>query len=204
VSAKAGTAEVIEAIRFLATQSDGMIVQLPLPDSVDLNAGRSEVPAEQDVDSISPRHSRVHRVDAPVARAVGEILDRSNVNAAGKSAVVIGAGRLVGAPVAGLLKHRGASVTVVTEGGGSMDDLKNADIVVSGAGEPGLVKPEMLKKDVVLIDAGTSESSGRVVGDAEPECADVASVFTPVPGGVGPIAVAMIFKNLFDLVELRT
>ncbi len=74
-------------------------------------------------------------------------------------------------------------------------------MVVLGAGEPGLIKPEMLKPGVVLIDAGTSESAGKLAGDADPACAEVASVFTPVPGGVGPIAVAMIFKNLFALAK---
>ena len=86
---------------------------------------------------------------------------------------------------------------------GSIEDLKTADIVVCGAGNPGFIKPEMLKDGVALIDAGTSESSGKVVGDCDPACAEVASVFTPVPGGVGPVAVAMIFKNLFDLMENR-
>ena len=73
--------------------------------------------------------------------------------------------------------------------------------MVCGAGEPGLIKPEMLKEGVVLIDAGTSEQGGRLMGDADPQCAKIASVFTPVPGGVGPIAVAMIFKNLLTLVK---
>lgn len=85
---------------------------------------------------------------------------------------------------------------------GSLAALKDADIVILGAGEPGLVKPEMLKEGVVLIDAGTSEAGGKLAGDADPACAAVASVFTPVPGGVGPIAVAMIFKNLAQLAEI--
>ena len=82
---------------------------------------------------------------------------------------------------------------------GSIEDLKNADIVVSGAGNPGFIKPEHLKQGVALIDAGTSELNKKLAGDADPSCANVASVFTPVPGGVGPVAVAMIFKNLIDL-----
>jgi methylenetetrahydrofolate dehydrogenase (NADP+) / methenyltetrahydrofolate cyclohydrolase len=108
---------------------------------------------------------------------------------------------LVGVPVAQLLKDLGAEVSVVTRNRGSLTDLKEADLVVLGAGDPGFVKPDMLKEGVVLIDAGTSEASGRVVGDADPNCASVASVFTPVPGGIGPIAVAMIFKNLFALAK---
>jgi methylenetetrahydrofolate dehydrogenase (NADP+)/methenyltetrahydrofolate cyclohydrolase len=99
------------------------------------------------------------------------------------------------------LRSLGAHVFVVTETRGSLEELQDADIAVLGAGIPGLVRPEMLKPGVVLIDAGTSEAGGKLLGDAAPECAHVASVFTPVPGGLGPIAVAMIFKNLFALVR---
>ena len=80
-------------------------------------------------------------------------------------------------------------------------ELRQADIIVSGAGEPGLIVPELIRDGAVLIDSGTSEQGGRIAGDADPACADKASVFTPVPGGVGPIAVAMIFKNLFVLIS---
>ena len=83
------------------------------------------------------------------------------------------------------------------------DDLKDADIVVSGAGNPGFIKPEHLKKGAALIDAGTSELNKKITGDVDPACADIASVFTPVPGGVGPVAVAMIFRNLLNLLGHR-
>ena len=107
----------------------------------------------------------------------------------------------MGAPAAELLRELGADVAVITASRGSLAALKDADIVVSGAGSPGLLQPEMFKEGVVLIDAGTSEASGRLTGDADPRCAEVASVFTPVPGGAGPIAVAMLFKNLFTLAQ---
>ena len=84
---------------------------------------------------------------------------------------------------------------------GSINDLKNADIIVSGAGNPGFIKPEHIKEGVALVDAGTSELKKKIHGDADPACALKASVFTPVPGGVGPVAVAMIFRNLYDLLE---
>lgn len=144
-----------------------------------------------------------HLLHAPVAEALREVLLRAGVEPRGKRAVVVGAGRLVGGPAAELLRELGADVSVVTEHDGSLHDLKNADIAVLGAGNPGMVTPEMLKEGVVLIDAGTSEQGGKVQGDASPECEQRASVFTPVPGGVGPIAVAMIFKNLFQLARLQ-
>lgn len=174
---------------------DGVIIQLPIPNA---DALVVRLPAEKDVDALGP----MPLVRAPVAEAVSEILVRTNVAARGKKAVVIGEGRLVGKPCADLLRELGAEVTIVTRTQGSLDVLRDADIVVCGAGEPGLVTPTMLKSGVVLIDAGTSESGGNLVGDALPECAEVASVFTPVPGGVGPIAVAMLYKNLFTLAKI--
>jgi methylenetetrahydrofolate dehydrogenase (NADP+)/methenyltetrahydrofolate cyclohydrolase len=199
---KATTEDVLAAVRELAERTDALIVQLPLPKNIDVNATLSEIPSEKDVDAINPRHSGGHgAVDAPVAEAAIEVLKRSNVEIKGKRAVVIGAGRLVGAPSAVLLKRLGADVSMFTLQEGSIEDLKDADIVVCGAGNPGFVKPEHLKHGVALIDAGASEQSGKVVGDADPKCASIASVFTPVPGGIGPIAVALIFKNLLDLIE---
>jgi methylenetetrahydrofolate dehydrogenase (NADP+)/methenyltetrahydrofolate cyclohydrolase len=136
-----------------------------------------------------------------VAGAVAEVLERHHVDVTGKKTVVVGAGKLVGKPVASMLAEMGAEVSVVTSTEGSLEELKTADIVVLGAGSPGFVKPDMLKEGVVLIDAGTSESNGKLAGDADPSCAEVASVFTPVPGGIGPLAVAMIFKNLLALTQ---
>ena len=181
--------------------TDAIIVQLPLPDAVDVNAALSSIPPGKDVDALNPRHSIERFVEAPVALAVVEILERAKVDIAGKRAVVVGAGRLVGAPTASLLKKYGADVSMFTLEQGSIEDLKGADIVVLGAGKPGFIKPEHLKKGVALIDAGASEQAGKIRGDADPACAEVASVFSPVPGGVGPVAVAMIFRNLKTLIE---
>ena len=129
------------------------------------------------------------------------MLRRGGVEPKGKRVVVVGAGRLVGAPSAALLKEMGAHVSMFTLQEGSIEDLKDADIIVCGAGKPAFIKPEHVKNGVVLIDAGASEQGGVVRGDADPSVAEKASVFSTVPGGVGPVAVAMIFKNLFDLVE---
>lgn len=72
-------------------------------------------------------------------------------------------------------------------------------MIICGAGEPGILTPDMIKDGVIIIDAGTSESAGKIAGDADPVCADKAALFTPVPGGVGPIALACLFKNLWKL-----
>jgi len=184
-------------IKAYAEDADGVIVQLPLPANINIEEVLACIPPEKDVDGIGL--SEGTKVLPPVALAVEEIFRVYAVEVRGKNAVVIGSGRLVGVPVAGLLERMGADVTVIKRGD-SLEALGAADIIVSGAGEPGLVKPNMIKKGVVLVDAGTSESGGKIAGDADPACAKVASLFTPVPGGVGPIAVAMIFKNLIKLV----
>lgn len=196
IAPDATTDTALVTLQDLMQKTDGIIVQLPLPPQIDTDALIAAIPGSKDVDGISP----AARVRPPVAAAIEEILMSELVPTRGKRATVVGSGRLVGAPSARLLRELGAEVRVL-EKGDSLDDLKDADIIVLGAGEPGLVKPESIKEGVVLIDAGTSESNGKVKGDADPACAEKAELFTPVPGGVGPIAVAMIFKNLFDLAK---
>ena len=195
IAERLGVEVIFGTLEELLPACDGIIVQLPIPNA---DALLASLPPGKDVDALGP----APLVRPPVAEAISEIFVRNTISAAGKTAVVVGAGRLVGAPAAELLRDLGAMVSVITQTRGSLDALKTADIVVLGAGEPGLVKPGMLKEGVVLIDAGTSEQGGKLAGDADPSCAGACSVFTPVPGGVGPIAVAMIFKNLSKLAKI--
>lgn len=199
--------ELINAVRALGQASEikGIIVQLPLPAHVNAQAVLDAVPLNKDVDMLSTEAVAAYaRGDAsvlpPVAGAIQEILERAKVSVVGKETLVLGHGRLVGAPAATLLRYNHAYVTVIDR---EIPDLafhvRESDIVILGVGKPGLILPEMLMPGVVLIDAGTSESGGKIVGDADPRCAEIASVFTPVPGGVGPIAVMMIYKNLYIL-----
>ena len=194
-------ADVVSALKELSKRCDAVIPQLPMPE-LDIDTILRAVPKEKDVDALNPTISEEDRlVHAPVALAVVEILRRSNIEIIGARAVVVGEGRLVGAPSAWLLEQLGADVSIFSLKKGSIDDLKEADIVVSGVGKPGLIKPEHLKKGMALIDAGASEQGGVIKGDAESACAEIASIFTPVPGGVGPVAVAMIFRNLETLIR---
>ncbi len=186
--------------------ADAVIVQLPLPDSLDTTRIVDAIPFHLDADVLSAERygAFLHaesEVLPPVVLAVQEILERSGVSVYEKRTVVVGSGKLVGRPVASWLVRQGAEVLVVTNVEDSKEDLGEADIVVLGAGKPSLVTPEMVKAGVVLIDAGTSEQGGQMVGDADPSCASNASVFTPVPGGVGPIAVACLFRNVATLLE---
>ncbi|MDB5187781.1 MAG: methylenetetrahydrofolate dehydrogenase / methenyltetrahydrofolate cyclohydrolase [Candidatus Kaiserbacteria bacterium] len=205
LSIAAETADVIASIQECVRNSNGVIVQLPLPSHINTEDVLSAIPSSHDVDGINPTtlaHTPV--VLPPVAEAVSFILGTLNPTVIGvyTKAAVVGNGRLVGKPCAVMLKKRGIHVTTYSEGD-ALDDLVNADLVILGAGKPGLIKPHMIKEGCVLIDAGTSEDGGKMMGDADPSCAEKCSLFTPVPGGVGPIAVAMIFKNLYTLFEAQ-
>ncbi len=187
------------------TSVTGIIIQLPLPAHLDTDKILNLISLSKDVDMIASKsvedfQKNTSIILPPVVGAINEICSVGGVVIRGCKALVIGHGRLVGAPATVWLHSQGAEVVVVDK---YVENLVNytleADIIISGAGVAGLIKPEMLKLGVALIDAGTSEEGGLIVGDADPSCEKVASIFTPVPGGVGPVTVAMIFKNLLVL-----
>lgn len=192
---------VIEAIQ--APGADAVVIQLPLPEELDEDYILARIPKDKDADVLSPYAREEGALIEPVADAVREILQRAGVDPAGKNAVVVGEGRLVGGPVAAWLKSAGADVLTLNYQTFNLPEskaaLRAADIVVSGAGVPHLIVPEMIKEGVVLIDAGTAEKGGALAGDVDPDCEPKASVFTPVPGGVGPVSVACLFRNVAQL-----
>lgn len=197
--------EVIAAVT--APGADAVIVQLPIPESLDLERILGSIPLTQDADVLSAAaYARFENNEAealipPVAAGVFEILSRNGVDPKGKKAAVLGRGRLVGKPCAALLARLGADVTVVHSKTENRDEvLRSADIIVSGIGKAHTITPDLVKEGVVLVDAGTSGAEGGVAGDIHPDCASKASLFTPVPGGVGPVAVACLFKNTARLV----
>jgi len=201
---EADTEILIERINTLNSdvRVKGIIVQLPLPSHVDTQKVLNSISLTKDVDVLSVEAMAAFRrgesrVLPPVAGAVQEILERANAQVAGHEALVLGNGRLVGQPVALLLRHLGARVTVIDQ---PISDLKEytreSALIVSGVGQPGLITNTMLAHGTMLIDAGTSEVAGKLCGDIDASCVEGAALFTPVPGGVGPITIAMIFKNL--------
>lgn len=193
----ASTNDVIEAIQ--APDADAVIAQLPLPAGIDTDAALAAIPLDKDADALTSAARTAGVPVSPVAAAVEDILLRSNISVEGMEVVVIGKGWLVGTPVATRLAALGAHVTAYGASDFTPTVLSNADIVVSGAGVPHLVQPEMVKEGVVLIDAGTSEANGTLAGDIDPACASKARIYTPVPGGVGPIAVACLMRNAAQL-----
>ena len=201
--------EAIAAALAAAISEGGVVVQLPLPGHVDLDYVLGLLPASHDVDVLGQEaRARFERggeaLLPPVVAAMRAVLARYSVGVAGKRVAVVGRGRLVGAPASIWFRQQGASVHTVAGSGADLTAaVGDADIIVLGAGVPGLLKPEMFREGAVVLDAGTSESAGRVVGDADPACAERAALFTPTPGGIGPVAVTMLFSNLAALCAER-
>ena len=195
------------SILSIVDSSDGVVVQLPLPEMVEERKVLNLVPPDKDPDVLNSFSRDAFEkcrgvVMPPVAAAVAEIFERSNISPRGKRVVVVGKGRLVGTPVAAWFRCQGVLPKTLDKNDPPehiSDSLSKADIVVSGIGVPGFITPDKIKKGTVLIDAGTSGRSGQVLGDIDPACVEKSSLFTPVPGGVGPIAVACLFKNLLAL-----
>ena len=190
-----------------SAEHQGIIIQLPLSSHIDTDRVRNAVPASHDVDVIADAsfaqfQQGVSSVLPPVAGAIAEIVLRYSVSVTGKNAVIVGAGRLVGKPAEVWFKNQGAEVIILDKHTANLKaETRKADILVLGAGIPGFIMPDMIKDGVVIFDAGTSEAEGKLAGDADPACASKAALFTPVPGGIGPITIAMIFKNLLTLTD---
>lgn len=194
------TAAVIAAITASLPNTDGVVVQLPLPSHIDTKAVLAAVPATYDVDAFTYQGEPAAVVLPPVVAAIAEIAERHSITWAGKNVVVFGSGRLVGAPAAAYALTEGAHVTVLDETSLNTADIaRTADIIILGVGKPNLLTPDMVKEGVVVFDAGASEDGGLLVGDAAPTVAEKAALFTPVPGGIGPITVAVLFQNLLEL-----
>jgi methylenetetrahydrofolate dehydrogenase (NADP+)/methenyltetrahydrofolate cyclohydrolase len=202
---------ILEVRPFVAdyADADAVIIQLPLPPGLSQREALDALPLEKDADVLSSvARERFARgaegaLLPPVIGAIAEIFEKYQIDPRGKRAVVIGRGWLVGEPAATWLMQQGAKVATLDRDSKLGQELQDADIIICGAGSPHLVKPYMIKEGAVLIDAGTSESGGALVGDADPACATKCAIFTPVPGGVGPIAVAKLFENAVILTERK-
>jgi len=190
------TEEVCTVLDRIAMQTDGVIVQLPLPSAVDVDTVLSHIPSSIDVDGMHYAVTGSGHLP-PVVAAVAELSRRYDVLFAGQQVVVIGHGRLVGQPAAVWAANQGAQVTVLTEATPDYyERLAIADIIISGAGVPHIIKLEHIKDGAVCFDAGTSEMSGMLQGDIDPTCNEKASLLTPVPGGIGPMTVALLLMNV--------
>lgn len=193
------TDEMLISIAHARMQTDGVIVQLPLPMHIDTDAVLAAIPQNCDVDCVHYDGSD-GEILPPVVGALREIARMYHVIFSMQRVVVVGNGRLVGAPAAAWCDSQGAQVKVADK---TTSDLavavKDAQIIILGAGVPGLIMPAMIRDGVIIFDAGTTELGGQLRGDADPGCAEKASLFTPVPGGIGPITIAVLLRNLVAL-----
>lgn len=197
----ASTEDCIASITRLIEDTHGVIAQLPLPDSINTEAVLSAIPAQKDPDGFG-YGAYEQPILPPVAAAIDHISKKYDVVWEGKKVAVVGYGKLVGQPGEKYAESRGADVTVLTESSSEyISTIQEADILILGVGQPQLVTAEMIKQDVVVFDAGASEDGGVVVGDADESVREKALLFTPVPGGIGPITVAALFDNLLKLIR---
>jgi methylenetetrahydrofolate dehydrogenase (NADP+)/methenyltetrahydrofolate cyclohydrolase len=205
--ADATQGQVLDAVAELNADPTihGIIVQLPLPDGLNPVQVQEAIDPGKDVDGLHPwNEGRVLRGDPKLApcTAVGivELLRREKVQVEGSHVVIVGRGLLVGRPLSVLLsaKAPGANATVTLCHTGTRDLAQftsAADVLVAAAGVPTMITPEMVKPGAAVVDTGNHRVEGRLVGDVAPEVAEVAGALTPVPGGVGPMTVAMLMAN---------
>lgn len=182
---------------------DGILVQLPLPKHIDENKVINKIALEKDIDGFKPENlgllflGNKESIKSCTPAGIMELLKRYEINLLGKDAVIIGRSNIVGKPMAGFFITEGATVTVCNSKTKDIENkLRNADIIVAAMGVPKFVKGDMVKDGAIVIDVGINRTPEGLFGDVDFESVSKkASWITPVPGGVGPMTVAMLFKN---------
>lgn len=201
---------VIELVQKLNVDESvhGILVQMPLPDSMDTKTVLDAIDPEKDIDGLhfcnaGKLLNGEPAVIACTPRAVIRILDETGIDIMSKHTVVVGKSVLVGRPIAICLLNRNATVSVCHTKTQNLGDItKNADILIVAAGSAGLIKADMVKDGAVVIDIGQTNIDGKLYGDVDFEnVSKKASYITKAVGGVGPMTVAMLMTNLVDCAE---
>jgi methylenetetrahydrofolate dehydrogenase (NADP+)/methenyltetrahydrofolate cyclohydrolase len=211
VARGAVTDQLLEIVRGLNHDDDvsGVLVQLPLPPGVDSKAVIEAVDPVKDVDGFHPYNAGRLALGEPVVEpctpaGIVDLVDRCGIPLAGASAVIVGRSNIVGKPLALMLIGRNATVTVCHTATRDLGAVtRGADLLVVAAGRPGTVDGSMVKRGAAVVDVGVNRVDGRLVGDCSPDVAGVAGWLTPVPGGVGPMTVAMLMRNTLRAEERR-
>lgn len=186
----------------------GILVQLPLPKHLDEAAVLRLIDPDKDVDGFHAMNSGklMNGQDAFVPctpLGVMKLLEAYNIPVRGKHAVVIGRSNIVGKPMAMLLLHADATVTICHSRTQNLSEIaRQADILVAAVGKAGFVTPDMVKPGAVVIDVGINRVDGQIVGDVSSEVAQTAGYLTPVPGGVGQMTIALLLANTLDAAEI--
>ncbi|UJA20027.1 bifunctional methylenetetrahydrofolate dehydrogenase/methenyltetrahydrofolate cyclohydrolase FolD [Thermoleophilia bacterium SCSIO 60948] len=189
---------------------DGILVQLPLPEGLDQAPVLAAIPAAKDVDGLTVGSAGLLAQGDPALvpctpAGVLEILAEAGVDPAGREAVVVGRSILVGRPLASLLLNANATVTVCHSRTRDLAAVcRRADILVAAVGSPRMIGADHVKPGAIVVDVGTNRTDDGLVGDVEFEAvSEVAGAVTPVPGGVGPMTIAMLLANTLRAAELR-
>lgn len=184
----------------------GIVIQLPLPEGIGVQDVLDIIPLKKDVDALSNQSlaefkAGSSRAIPPVVGAIDRLIRDYKIDLQGKKIVLMGAGKLVGLPLAAWLKQKNIDFSLIDESTGSPElILKQADVIISGVGKPGLINGEVIKDGAIIIDAATVFYKGKLVGDVDSESVSKRAGFlTPVPGGVGPLTVAYLLNNLINL-----
>ena len=190
------------------TYNRGIVVQLPLPASINSQVVLNAILTLKDPDILSEKNLGGFYVNRlivlpPVIEAIKFLLKKYQIPIEGKIVLLIGRGQLVGKPAALWFINQRATVIVANSKTQNLQDLiKMADIIVSSAGVPNLITGEMVKQGVVIFDSAVVSEAGKLKGDSDfDSLQDKAALLTPVPGGLGPLTVAFLFKNLLELVK---
>lgn len=205
-------AELLELVNKLNADPkvNGILVQMPLPKQINENAVINAIVPEKDVDAFHPRnvgHIMIgdYQFLPCTPAGVMELIAETGIDPAGKNCVVIGRSNIVGKPMAMLLLHKNGTVTICHSKTKNLKEIcANADILVAAVGKAGFVTGDMVKDGAVVIDVGMNRNEqGKLCGDcAFDECAEKAAYITPVPGGVGPMTIAMLMKNTLTAAKI--
>ena len=192
-----------------ADDVDGILVQLPLPGHMDEPTVLRAVDPAKDVDGFHPLNAGRLFLGEPLhvpATPLGimALLAEYDVELEGRHAVVIGRSEIVGKPVAMLLLAQHATVTICHSRTRDLaEHTRAADVLVAAVGRPGLVTPDMVKPGAAVVDVGVNRTESGLVGDVDPAVAEVAGLMSPVPGGVGPMTIAMLLRNTLNAARFR-
>jgi methylenetetrahydrofolate dehydrogenase (NADP+)/methenyltetrahydrofolate cyclohydrolase len=209
--ASASQKDLLAAISDLNNSQEctGFIVQLPLPNQIDTHAILDAMNPDKDVDGLHPLNlgKLVLGEKAPrpcTPQAIIELLQRNNISLSGKDVTIIGRGLTVGRPLSLLLSHRDNNATVTIVHTGTHDLIshtKKADVVIAALGKAHFLHAAMVKPGVVAIDVGITRTANGLQGDLHPDITEIASAYSPMPGGVGPMTRAILLQNLVELAE---
>jgi methylenetetrahydrofolate dehydrogenase (NADP+)/methenyltetrahydrofolate cyclohydrolase len=207
-SASTSQKELVAKVRELNNDKSvhGILVQLPLPAGIDAIAVLNEISPDKDVDGLHPLNlGKLLKGEKPpflpcTPQGIVELVLSTGLSIQGKEAVIVGRSNIVGKPVALLLLQHHATVTICHSKTADLGAVaRRADILVAAVGSPGIIHGDMVKEGAVVIDVGTNRVGDKFVGDVDFDSVkDRAAFITPVPGGVGPMTIAMLLKNTVE------